>query len=210
MEGTAVEIISITEVGPETLAFELQTPPDFDARPGQFVQVRATVDGEQVTRHYSISAPRVTDTVEITVGIDPAGTLTPWLARRNPGDTVEIDGPFGRVYYEGERSVVLIAAGPGIGAAVGIAERVLSAGGEATLLYRTDMPVHERRLARLSRTGAAVYLAGSEERLEHLIETVFDRGQCFVYGFEPFVESVETAIQSAGGDPSDAKIENFG
>ncbi|MDY6779709.1 MAG: FAD-binding oxidoreductase, partial [Halobacteria archaeon] len=68
------------------------------------------------------SSPRVGEAFEITVGVDPDGDLSPALADLRTGDTVEVDGPYGRVYYEGGDAVVL-AGGPGVGPAVGIGER---------------------------------------------------------------------------------------
>lgn len=213
MEGTPVEIVEIGQVGPETVALRVESPPDFDARPGQFVQLRAVVDGEAVTRHYSISAPRVAETFELTVGVDPEGTLSPWLAGSTAGATVEVDGPYGRVYYEDEPRVVVLAAGPGIGAAVGVSEAAISGGGDAAIVYHTDALVHEARLARLARAGARAYVVGRAEAFEPAVQQVLadvDRGQVFVYGFAPFVETAETAIAAAGVDPLDAKVENFG
>ena len=209
MDGIPVEITARRTVGPATVALELETPPEFEARPGQFVQVRAIVDGETVTRHYSISSPRVTDTFELTVGVDPEGTLSPVLARSEPGETVLVDGPFGRVYYEDEPRVTVLAAGPGIGAAVGIAERARSTDAEVTVIYETDALVHERRLAGLAAAGATVVVLGKTDALETAIETFLDEGQVFVYGFEPFVERAKAALDGVV-DPLDAKIENFG
>lgn len=210
MEGTEVEIVDRRPVGPDTFSLTLEAPSGFDALPGQFVQVRATVDGEPVTRHYSISSPTVSETFELTVGVDPDGTLSPWLADVDPGETLEVDGPFGRVHYEGESSVVVLAAGPGIGPAVGIAERAIRDGGDAAVVYRADDLVHERRLSRLALAGAQVHAVGSREGFDGAAATVLDRGQPFVFGFDPFVEDAEAAIEAADADPRDAKVENFG
>lgn len=210
MEGTEVEIAGVRRVGPDTVALRVASPPGFDARPGQFVQVRATVDGDPVTRHYSISSPDVGETFELTVGIDPEGTLTPWLADLEPGDTVEVDGPFGRVYYEDEDCVVVLAAGPGIGAGVGVAEAALSGGGGAALVYLTDAPVHEARLSGLAAAGADVYVVSGDAAFESAVAGAVGRGRVFVYGFEPFVEAAEAAVRAAGADPGTVKVENFG
>lgn len=208
MDGTEVEIAALSEVGPGTVAVEVKTPPGFDARPGQFLQVRGTVDGEVVTRHYTVSSPRVTDTLQFTVGVDPEGDLSPWLADRSVGETIEIDGPFGRVYYDDERRVVVLASGPGIGAALAVAERALMEGNDAALVYLTDAAVHERRLSGLAVAGAEVYLVGEPRFLDAVAAA--GEGQIFVYGFAPFVETAEAAIAAAGGDPAEAKVENFG
>lgn len=209
MDGTEVAVRDVVPVGPDTVAVTVEAPPGFDARPGQFVQVRAIVDGEAVTRHYSVSSPRVTDSFEVTVGVDPEGTLSPWLADAEPGQAVEVDGPFGRVHYEGEPRAVVLAAGPGIGPAVAVAERAVQAGNDAAVVYRSDDLVHEARLSGLALAGADVLVVG-EERFGEAVGTVVGTGQPFVYGFVPFVEAAESALSEAGVDPAAAKVENFG
>ena len=42
------------------------------------------------------------------------------------------------------------------------------------------------------------------------VGAVVGRGRVFVYGFEPFVDDAEGALRAAGGDPTAAKVENFG
>lgn len=216
MDGTDCAIRRLTSVGPGTVAVTLAAPADFDARPGQFVQVSRMIAGEPVTRHYTISSPRVGETFELTVGVDPEGDLSPWLADAEPGDTVTIDGPYGRVFYEDERSVACVASGPGNGPAIGVAERALLDGGESTVVYETDHSgnclVHGRRLAALATAGASVSVCRPREggRLSKLVASVPEETQLFAYGFQPFVDRVKAAIRSAGGDPYAAKIENFG
>lgn len=210
MDGTEVEVVDVREVGSRVVGITLEAPPGFDALPGQFVQVRATVEGEAVTRHYSVSSPAVDDTFEVTVGVDPDGTLSPYLAAASPGDGVEVDGPYGRVYYEGEDRVAVLASGPGVGAAVGVAERAVLDGGEAAVVYRSAQPVHEDRLAGLAAAGTPVYVVSGERTFRSAVGDVVDGRQTFVYGFEPFVESAVAALEAAGGDPAAAKMENFG
>lgn len=210
MEGTEVDVVDRRAVGPGTFSLTLEAPPGFDARPGQFVQVRATVDGDTVTRHYSISSPAVGETFELTVGVDPEGTLSPWLAEVDAGETVAVDGPFGRVHYEGEPSAVVLASGPGIGPAVGVAERTIRDGGDAAVVYRADELVHERRLSGLARAGAPVYAVGGRASFADAVAATVDRGQLFVYGFEPFVDEARAAIEAAGVDAGGVKVENFG
>ena len=211
MDPTPVEIVAVREVGPGTLALELETPAGFEATPGQFVQLRRSIDGEPVTRHYSISSPFVEETFEITVEIDPDGTLTPTLAAATPGETVEIDGPFGRVHYEDEDAVVAIGSGPGVGPAVGIAERTIREGGDAAVVVHGDALVHGNRLAQLAAGGATVVFLRDRGRLTAALELVPTAGRRpFVYGFRAFVDVAREALEAAGVDPETARVENFG
>lgn len=212
MDRTDVTVESVTEVGPSTIAIELESPAAFEALPGQFVLLRATPDDEEITRYYTLSSPTVEDTFEITVGIDPDGELAPWLAEREAGDTVSIEGPYGQVTYEGDQDVVAVAGGPGVGPAVAIAEAATDAGHDAAVIYQDDEPAHIDRLEALEAAGSVITLIddGDDERLEEAIEGHLEDGQFYVFGFEAFVKQVADAIDAAGGDPDDALIENFG
>ncbi len=212
MVETDVTIESVREVGVGTVALELRTPEGFDALPGQFVKLTARPDDEEVTRYYTLSSPYVEETFELTVGVDPDGDLSPWLAARDPGETVRIEGPHGRVTYDGEGDVVTVAGGPGIGPAVAIAEAAREAGHGAVVVYQDDHPAHEDRLASLEEENVPVSVVdeGDDERLTAVIADHLDDGQFYVFGFADFVEFVADAIDDAGGDADDALIENFG
>lgn len=212
MEGTPVTVESVSEVGPDTVALELETPAGFDALPGQFVLLRARPDGEEVTRHYTLSSPSVGETFELTVGIDPDGDLSPWLAGLEGGETVHVEGPFGRITYEGADDVVAVAGGPGVGPAVAIAESAHEAGHDAAVIYQADDPAHLDRLEALEDAGATVVVleADADDELAAAIEAHRDGGQLYAFGFDEFVTVVAETIADAGGDPDDALIENFG
>lgn len=213
MEQTDVRISALREIGPDAIAVDVETPDGFDARPGQFVKLAGTVDGGRESRFYTISSPDVTDTFEITVEVDPEGTLGPWLAAREVGDAVTVTGPFGNSYYEDEPRVVVLAGGPGIGPAVGIAERALADGGEAAVVYRDDAPMHEDRLGVLAAAGAEVFVLDTDDAVPDAVAGALTGRageQVFVYGFADFLDLATDAIDAAGGDAAGAKVENFG
>ena len=212
MKGTAVTVDDVRDVGPDTVALELETPEDFDALPGQFVLLRAAPEGEELARHYTLSSPAVAETFELTVGIDPDGDLSPWLADLEGGETVHVEGPFGTITYEGDCDVVAVAGGPGVGPAVSIAEAAHEAGHDAVVIYQDDEPAHEDRLEALEDTGAAVHVLAddADDELADAIASHVDDGQLYAFGFVDFVTTVADAIEDAGGDPDDALIENFG
>ena len=211
MDEIPVTIAAIESVGSDAVSIRFETPDGFSAEPGQFLKLTMTVDDEAVSRFYTLSSPDVTGTFEMTIGIDPDGELTPQLRALEPGDDVVLSGPYGNAYYEGEQSVLLLAGGPGIGPAVGIAERALQDGGEATIVYQDDEPLHESRLAELQERGASVTVIADEESLTEAVpsEAVIET-QVFVYGFADFLDDAMSAITAAGGEPDTAKVENFG
>lgn len=216
MNATRVTISDVSEVGPHTVALELETPTDFDALPGQFVLLRAEVGGEEVARHYTLSSPGVGETFEITVGVDPEGDLSPWLAEREPGDEVAIEGPFGNVAYDAERDgdVLVIAGGPGVGPAVGVGEAAAAAGHGVGIVYEDDQPAHQDRLAALSAGGADVAIV-TDGGLAGAVEQVVDASDgatadVFAFGFRDFLDRALPALEAAGVDREDAHVENFG
>ncbi|WP_232703128.1 FAD-dependent oxidoreductase [Halobacterium wangiae] len=207
---TAVSVASVAQVGTDTVVVELDTPPEFDAEPGQFVKLSAELAGETENAFYTISSPRVTDTFEITVGADEDATLGQWLAERDVGDEVDLFGPLGETHYEGEGSVALFAGGPGIGPCVGIAERVSEADGDVVLVYQDDEPVHESRLSALEADGATVEVLDADADVAAADVALPEDAQVFVYGFADFLDEVQDVLAAADRDLDEAKAENFG
>lgn len=210
---TRVTVVDVSNVGPDTVAIEFETPADFTALPGQFVKLSATVEGESYSRFYTLSSPDTDETFEVTVGIDPeeAGPFSQYLVDLSAGEELGCAGPFGDQHYDGESRVVVLAGGPGVGPAVGIGERALADGAEVAVVYRDDAPAHEDRLSALRETGATVFVldADIDEAVADVV-TGTEGEQVFVYGFADFVAEAEDAILAAGGDPDAAKVENFG
>ncbi|AZH25468.1 ferredoxin--NADP reductase [Haloplanus aerogenes] len=202
-----VTVDAIEEVGTRTVALELETPEGFDAEPGQFLLVRATVDGVEETGYYTLSSPDVEGTMEVTVEYVPEGTLAPWLAEREPGDEIEIEGPFGDVRYTGDGDALVVAEGPGIGPAVGIAERAQREGYDATVVFWGEEPPHRTRLDALEDGGATVLLVGS---LDEAADTLAAAGDAtvYVFGFESFVRDAKTVADAVGVE--NVRAESFG
>jgi ring-1,2-phenylacetyl-CoA epoxidase subunit PaaE len=107
------------------VAVTLAVPPEqraaFAFEPGQFLTVRATIDGQDVRRSYSISSPRslYRRAGELTLGIRPVegGVFSNWAASAlKAGDTLKVMAPDGRFTVHKPRAVhrVGFAAGSGI------------------------------------------------------------------------------------------------
>lgn len=210
MDETPVTVRGVTSVGPDTLAITFETPDAFEAEPGQFVQLIADVDGEEVARFYTLSSPHVEDTFEVTVAVDPEGDFGPYLADLEAGDTVRVKGPFGDSHYRGEDEVVILAGGPGIGPAVAIAERALSEDGAAAIVYRADGLVHESRLSQLSAGGADIFVVDDAfgDAVSAALASV--PGAVFAFGFAEFVEQSKNSLVAAGFDIDEGSFESFG
>jgi cytochrome-b5 reductase len=208
-----VMVTETADVGPDTVTISFETPEGFEAQPGQFVKLSAEIDGESYARFYTISSPDMVEDFEVTVEIDPdeSGPFSNHLAALSAGDGIEMSGPFGSDYYEGEPRVVVLAGGPGIGPAVGIGERVINDGGELAIVYQDDTPAHEDRLAALDAAGASVVITdGAITEAVDAAVTGQEDEQIFVYGFATFLDEATDAIEAAGVDPDGMKVENFG
>jgi len=208
-------VAGVRDVGPDTVAIDVETPAGFSALPGQFVVVKASVDGEVVDRYYTISSPDTEGTFELTVEIDPEGDVTPMLAALDAGDALTVAGPLGDVSYDDDGDVLAVAGGPGVGPAVAIAERAVEHGHEVALVYEDDGFAHDDRLDALADAGAAVELLdetaeGRESALADAVATHVDLGDAFVFGFNEFCGTVRDALRDAGLDDDGIHVESFG
>ncbi|MDZ7747166.1 MAG: FAD-dependent oxidoreductase [Halobacteriales archaeon] len=211
MDPTETTVRAVRDVGPDTVAIDLDTPADFDGKPGQFIKLSTILDGEQEARFYTISSPDTDGTLELTVGYDAeeGGNFSEYLLSLDAGNAVTVSGPFGSDFYEGEESSLILAGGPGIGPAVGIAEAAVRDGNDVTVVYFDDQPVHTERLDALA-GDAEIHVVGDEDSFHDAVGTSLADQQLFVYGFGDFLELAESAVKHNGGSFDDAKIENFG
>jgi ring-1,2-phenylacetyl-CoA epoxidase subunit PaaE len=116
----------------------------FKFEPGQFLTLRAKVDGQDVRRTYSISSPRsrLTRAGELEIGIRPVegGLFSNWAAQTlKAGTKLEVMPPDGRFTVRKQRAIhrVGFAAGSGITPILSIAATTLEEQPEAkfTLVY---------------------------------------------------------------------------
>lgn len=92
---------------------------DFQYRPGQFVNITIPINGQPVTRSYSLSSVPSDDAPSITVKKQEDGLMSGYICSK--ADRIadwEVDGPHG-FFYPGVQadkanSIVLIAGGSGI------------------------------------------------------------------------------------------------
>lgn len=218
MDTTDVAVVDRESVGPDTFTLTFDTPAEFDGRAGQFVRLSADVDGESYARFYTLSSPDTEDTFEVTAEVhEEGGPFSDYLADLSVGDELTMAGPYGEDYYEGEDRAVVLAGGPGIGAAVAIAEAAVANDAEAAVVYSYGgEPAHTERLDALEAAGATVARLGDDagaEAFHAAVDDVLTGGEAegvFVYGFADFVDLATEAIEAAGGDVDGAKVESFG
>ena len=145
----------------KTLRFRVPKERLLCSKPGQFLTFQWTIDGQRVSRSYSISSsPIHEDYVEITPKRMENGCASVFLNERaEPGLRVVASGPYGRFYFDEtlHKSIVLIAAGSGITPMISMLRYIddLKLATPVTLLYcvrtRADI-IFRNELRRLRRS----------------------------------------------------------
>lgn len=209
-----LRVADVADVGTDTVALTFDSPAAFDADPGQFVRLEATVDDETYRRFYTVSSPDTDESFEVTVeAAEAGGPFSAHLAALDAGDELGMAGPFGDASYDGDGRAVVLAGGPGVGPAVAIGEAALSAGEPAAVVYRDDDPVHRERLDALRDAGVAVTVLDGEASLTAAVDEAVTGAAdetAFVYGFEAFVADAEAAVEAADASPATVHVESFG
>ncbi|MDD3353680.1 2Fe-2S iron-sulfur cluster-binding protein [Zoogloea sp.] len=139
MSALRFQELSVKRVSPEaagavaiTFAIPESDKDRFAFEPGQFLTLRATIDGQDVRRSYSISSPRsrLARAGELEIGIRPVegGVFSNWASRSlKAGDTIQVMPPDGRFTIKKKRAIhrVGFAAGSGITPILSIAATTL-------------------------------------------------------------------------------------
>lgn len=131
-------IQSVNHETDDSVAITFDIPTDatekFTFQAGQYLTLRADVNGQDIRRSYSIAEAQ---NGSMTVGVKRVdeGEFSTYAQALTAGDSVEVMPPEGRFICDELGSVVLIAAGSGITPMVAIAADVLERGDEVTLVY---------------------------------------------------------------------------
>ncbi|MEL6736037.1 MAG: 2Fe-2S iron-sulfur cluster-binding protein [Pseudomonadota bacterium] len=130
------DAVAIRFAVPETLRNQFE----FDA--GQYVTLRASIDGESVRRSYSICSHALDDGFEVGIKRVPDGRFSSFAQSLSVGDTLDVMPAQGRFVWNPDHlaqgdddTLFLIAAGSGITPCLSIAKTALSSGAHVTLLY---------------------------------------------------------------------------
>lgn len=129
--------LNVTEVRNDTshaVVVTFDAPVSFQFTPGQYLTLRATIDGQDLRRSYSIASE---PGQPLCVGIKQVdgGAFSTWAQGLQAGDRVQVMPPEGRFRLGDETRLLLIAAGSGITPMVAIAGAALARGAEVTLVY---------------------------------------------------------------------------
>ncbi|MBL7944156.1 MAG: phenylacetic acid degradation protein, partial [Flavobacteriales bacterium] len=127
-----------------SIAFEV--PADLKALysfiPGQYLTLRATIDGQDLRRSYSICSSVNSGELRVAVKEVESGVFSQWANQGlKKGDTVQVMPPTGNftaaLNPSSRKNYLLVAAGSGITPVISIAKSVLETekNSEVTLIY---------------------------------------------------------------------------
>jgi len=218
----------------KTLRFLLPFGRELTARPGQFLTFEWMIDGNPVTRSYSIcSSPTQIRSVDITPKRVENGCVSQFLNdRAKIGLTVKARGPYGKFYFDPDRhkKIVLIAAGSGITPMMAILRYIddLCIAADVTLIYcvrnehdvffKDDIDAIRRRLENFHfafvLSQPRTEWTGWKGRLRReVLEREVDKpaeSTFFLCGPPAFMELGRSLLKEIGVDSSRILQESFG
>jgi ferredoxin-NADP reductase/ferredoxin len=133
----------------KTFRFACDPPVLFTYKPGQFVTLDLEINGEEISRSYSISStPSRPHTLEITVKRVPApvgcepetpkGLVSNWLHDNvTPGSIIKINGPLGKFtcFANPSQKLLLISAGSGITPMMSMSRWLCDTGANCDIIF---------------------------------------------------------------------------
>lgn len=212
--------------------FTLEVPTWMDYCPGQHYDVRLTApDGYTAQRSYSIASaplPENGNSFDLTIDRLDEGEVSPYFHDVvEPGDQVEVRGPFASYFvWRGEAPVLLLGGGSGVvplmsmlryrRARVPEAEMKLiySVRGPEDVIYARELEQGDETLLTYSRLAPPAW-EGHEGRIDAgMIEAAgIEPGgmaRAYVCGSHGFVETAAALLMDAGFGPERILTERFG
>ncbi|MDJ0338005.1 1,2-phenylacetyl-CoA epoxidase subunit PaaE [Cryobacterium sp. PH31-O1] len=211
----------------------------FDYLPGQHLALRATIDGQELRRSYSICRPATPGSISVAIKRDLGGVFSTWAnSELHPGDEIDVMSPQGTFTSNlrglDDKHVVGIAAGSGITPLMALAHTVLAASPTSsfTLVYtnRTALDVmfldelaelKDRYPARLAlyhvlsrEQRSSSLLSGriDEEKFRRMLETILRPvtvDEWFLCGPFELVQLCRDTLESTGVERSHVRFELF-
>lgn len=232
----ALRVSAVVEETADTRSFVLDVPAEsaahFTYEAGQFCTFRATIDGVEVVRCYSMSSsPGPGDTtLTVTVKRVPGGVMSNWMIDTlQSGDTIEVMRPSGLFVLQPRTPttpIVAFGGGSGITPILAIVETaVATTDRPIVLVYANrdaDSVIFDERLRALSAASGdrltihfhldteSGYLTADDcARLVGAAVADATTADFYVCGPGPYMDVVESALATLGISPAHLFIERF-
>ena len=161
MDLVCSQVLAVTH-DVKTFVFTTPERRPFDFEAGQFITIRVEIDGELMTRCYTIASPPTRpDRLAITVKRVPDGVVSNWLHDNlEPGAWISMHAPAGAFVLPEEDApkYLFLSAGSGITPVLSMARTLYDLGSEADILF-----VHS------ARTPADIIYRGELEAMARLM-----------------------------------------
>ena len=208
--------------------FEGSDTAEFTFVPGQFVSLKHSFDGKEVTRAYSVASEQRGNRFDLCLNLVPHGLFSAYLFTLKPGAEVEIGAPLG--YFtlrDPSRDLVFIATGTGVAPfrsmvsshLQNIKSQVLLLFGtryEESILYRTEFEERARVYKNFrywpTLTRADRAWKGRTGRVQtHLEEALAGRTDVDIYlcGLKEMVDDVRKLLKQKGYDRKQIIYEKY-
>jgi ferredoxin-NADP reductase len=237
---TSLKVADIIEETADSKTFRLvgEKPLLFSYRPGQFVTLLLTIDGEHIERSYSISSsPSRPHVLEFTVKRVPGGRVSNWLCDHVMlGERLTIKGPAGKFgCFDCPASKMLfIGAGSGITPIMSMTRWIVDTAADvdvkflasfkspADIIFRKELELVSARHVcfRVAVTLTSTWswpteswtgLTGRfDKSMIHALVPDLDQRHVFLCGPEPFAAEVRRILQELGFDQAKLHSESFG
>ena len=200
-------------------------------QPGQYIGLRAVVDGLEQRRNYSLSAPTNGKSYRISVKREPGGKVSNYLHDQiQVGDTLELFPPAGHfTLQDSNKPLVLISGGVGITPTLPMLDAALQGGRSVTFIhcargsevhaFRDKIDTLAKNHAQLKplyvydevKQGDTVAAQGylTEALLGEWLPASRDADVYFL-GPKPFMRSVKQSLQQLGVPEQQVRYEFFG
>lgn len=228
---------AVVDVTHDVKSFVLQPthPRLYRFHPGQYLTLTVLVNGEQVSRCYTIaSTPLRPDTLTITVKRVPGGPVSNWLHKNlRPGGTLTVTGPLGRfsIAHHPAGKYLFLSAGSGITPAMSMIRTIHSRRDDADVIFvqnaRTPDDIFFRsELAQVAaeNPGIRVVTVCEEDSatehwtdlrgrltlpmLQAIAPDLADR-EIFTCGPPPYMDAIRTVLVHAGAVAERCHEETF-
>lgn len=228
--------LTVKEIKKETLntvSIVFNIPEDlvteFAYEAGQYLTLKAIIQGEEVRRSYSISSYTTTDKeLQVSCKMIEGGKMSTFLFKElGVGDHLDVMAPMGSFTLDAtDAPLVLFAAGSGITPIMSILKKALTEGSNTVNLYygnRSEEEVifkSELAVLRAQYTNRLLvqhFLSSNGERLDtdrtqHLVKGLGEEkntANYFICGPEGMIAAVKKGLENAGVHTNQINIEYF-